>query len=513
MRSRTGSKSLKAAANSHRGERRLPQRFRSGRGAARSVRFVACLVALLAGCVAPSAPPAAPLPDAASLAAAIGEPVQMDHNHTDAAEHTGKHGLSLVNWSALIPQELGKEGFAGLRLVGDLAFLATDGDHAGFLIVNVSDPAAPKLVAQYATPGGASQEAVPTPDGNWVFLNLQRQPAAQQVLAAPLAGDGMGIQIVDTHDKAHPTLAAFVPVEVQGSHVMFFGEWRGKQYLIYNGQPAREGLPTGQVYTEPVGNNVKIAQFEVTAAGPVLVPVSTFVLPDALAAQKPGGCFPHDQWAQEHPLTHQWLLYVAFWDCGAVLVDITDPATPTLLHVDDVMAPSTRNNIHFFRPDPSAREGKVVAWSGPEIDLSPGEPGYLRAYDVTKPASFGQIGHWRLPGRVENNQPFLMSPHNFDFRGDLMAVAHYHAGVWVLNVSDPTQPFAVAFYEPHGNESAPFQGQIWRKTPNFPEAYFPNVYDAKWFAARDGQTYLLVSERGSGLYALKLDAELAPMLG
>jgi hypothetical protein len=94
-----------------------------------------------------------------------------------------------------------------------------------------------------------------------------------------------------------------------------------------------------------------------------------------------------------------------------------------------------------------------------------------------------------------------------------MSVAHYHAGVWILNVSDPAKPYAVAFYEPHGNETTPFVGQIWRKTPNFPEAYFPNVYDAKWFTSpTDHKPYLLVSERGSGLYVLSLDDALVPML-
>jgi hypothetical protein len=471
------------------------------------------LAILVAGCVsAPRAPPVAPQ-SASGFADAIGEPIEMKHNHTDASLHTAKYGISLVNWSPLIPQEIGKEGFAGLRIVGDLAYIGTDGDHAGFLIVNVSDPAHPRLVAQYSTPGGASQEAVPTPEGDYVFMNLQRQPGAMDVVGNPTAGDGLGIQIVDVRDKAHPKLAAFVPVEVLGSHVMFYTEWQGNRYLIYNGQPDRQALPTGGVYTPPPGNNVKIAQLVETPAGPTLLTVGTFALPASFTAVEPDGCFPHDQWAQEHPLTHQLLLYVAYWDCGAVIVDITNPANPTLLHVDDVMAPSTRNDIHFFRPDPTSRSGKVIAWSGPEISLSPGEPGYLRAYDVTDPTAFKQIGNWRLPGFVENSEPFLMSPHNFAFAGDLMAVAHYHAGVWVLNVSDPAKPYAVAFYEPHGNETSPFQGQIWRKTPNFPEAYFPNVYDAKWFTSpTDGQTYLLVSERGSGLYVLKLDDALTPML-
>lgn len=459
---------------------------------------------LLAGCALPAAPDG-PVRTPEELAALIGEPVEQLHDHTDASLHTAGFGMRLVSWSPLIPEEFGEEGFAALRRVGDLVFIGTDGAHAGFLIVDVSDPTRPQLVSQYSTPGGASQEAVPTWDGDWVFLNLQRQPTPAEIAADPSRGTGYGIQIVDTRDKAAPRFESFVPVEVRGTHVMMYTEWRGTPYLIYNGQPDRRELPTGETYTTPAGNAVHIAEFVEVGGKRTLQPVGQFVLEESLSARTSQGCFPHDQWAEVHPTTGQLLLYVAYWDCGAVIVDISDPARPMLLHVDNELEPSTRARIHFFRPDPTPRGGKIVAWSGPEIDVSPGEPGYLRAYDVSDPTAFGQIGHWRLPGVVENDQPFLFSPHNFDFRGDLMAVAHYHAGVWVLDVSDPTAPYAIAYYMPHGNETQPYEGEIWRKTPNFPEAYFPNVYEVKWYDAADGQTYLLVTERGSGLYVLQLN--------
>ena len=445
-------------------------------------------------------------PDA--VAALIGEPIEQLHDHTDASLHVGAHGMALVNWSPLIPEELGREGFAGMRIVEDHAFVATDGEHAGFVVVDVSDPRAPRVVSQYVTPGGASQEAVPSWDGDWVFLNLQRAPAAADLLADPARGTGTGIQIVDVSDKANPRFESFFPVEVVGTHVMFYTQWQGKEYLIFNGQPLRQGLPTGDVYTPPPGNSVKIAEVVDVAGTRTLRVVGEFRFAEKLLATTSQGCFPHDQWAEEHPLTGQLLLYVAYWDCGAVVVDISDPAMPVLLAYDDAMEPSTRNRIHFFRPEPQPRGDRLYAFSGPEIDLSPGEPGYVRAYDVTDPAAFSQVGWWRLPGEVENDKPFLFTPHNFDYHPtrDLLAVAHYHAGVWVLDISDPTSPRHVAYYLPHGNETQPFQGEVWRKTPNFPEAYFPNVYEVKWHVSpTDGETYLLATERGSGLYVMRLD--------
>ena len=462
---------------------------------ARRLLFIALV---LGGCV--SAPAATLPPTVEDLVARIGEPIEQLHDHTDPALHTSSFGLRLVNWSPLIPDELGTEGFAGMRIVDDVAYIATDGAHAGFLMVDVSDPRAPVLLSQYSTPGGASQEAVPSWDGNWVFLNLQRRPDPMDILADPLRGTGTGIQIVDVADKTAPRFESFVPVEIQGTHVMMYFEWQGAQYLVYNGQPTRQGLPTGDTYTPPPGNEVKIAQFVDVGGTRTLRPVGTFRYNGAATAMTSQGCFPHDQWVEEHPATGQLLMYVSHWDCGAITVDISDPANPVMLDLDATMEPSTRNRIHFFRPDPTARDGRTIAWSGPEIDISPGEPGYMRAYDVTDPTAIQQIGWWRLPGHVENDKPFLFSPHNFDFQGDLMALAHYHAGVWVLNVSDPEAPHAVAYYLPHGAEDHPYDGpEVWRKTPNFPEPYFPNVYEVKWHRG-----HLLATERGSGLYVLEL---------
>lgn len=478
---------------------------RKALGAARPVRLVRAprllLVALaVAGCVAGPSAPSQTASTPEELGVAIGEPIEQLHDHTDPALHTSSYGLRLVDWEPLIPEELGTEGFAGMRIVDDVAYIGTDGAHAGFVMVDVSDPRSPKLLSQYTTPGGASQEAVPSWDGDWVFLNLQRRPEPTDILADPLRGTGTGIQIVDVSDKTAPAFESFFPVELQGTHVMMYFEWQGAKYLVYNGQPTRQALPTGDTYTPRPGNDIKIAEFVDLAGTMTLRPVGTFHYTGADTAMVSQGCFPHDQYVEEHPLTGQLLLYVAHWDCGVLILDISDPTMPVQLGMDAQIEPSTMARFHYFRPDPTPRGDRIIAWSGPEIDISPGEPGYVRAHDVTDPTDIKQIGWWRLPGVVENDKPFLMSPHNFDFNGDLMALAHYHAGVWVLNVSDPTAPYAVAYYQPHGEEEKPYDGpEVWRKTPNFPEPYFPNVYEAKWHRG-----YLLVTERGSGLYVLEL---------
>ncbi|MHB8606146.1 MAG: hypothetical protein ACYDCK_12920, partial [Thermoplasmatota archaeon] len=261
------------------------------------------VVLLVAGCLAPKTTLPSNVPDAAALAAAIGEPIVQVHEHTNGSLHTGAVNIKMDAWAPLIPKEFGTEGFAGFWLWDHYAFVATDGAHAGFVIVDVADPTHPKVVSQYVTPGGASQEVRVTPDGKWAFMNLQRQPSAMDLVADPSRGDGLGIQVVDVSDKAHPRFESFYPVQALGSHTMFYQEIGGTPYLFYTEQATRQGLPTGEVYTEPVGNAIGIAKFTTDPSGKhVLVPAAEWRLTDSLTAQSPQGCFPHDMWAAENPI-------------------------------------------------------------------------------------------------------------------------------------------------------------------------------------------------------------------
>ncbi|HWG91613.1 MAG TPA: hypothetical protein VNZ52_12260, partial [Candidatus Thermoplasmatota archaeon] len=420
----------------------------------RALSLLVLAALVVGGCLSATTTPEAPGLPTVTLEP-IGTPIVQDHDHFNASEHTASANLRFVAWNPLLPEELGTEGFAGMRIVDHYAYVGTDGAHAGFVIVDLRNITNPTVVSQYVTPGGASQEAVPTWDGKWVFLNLQRQPSATALAGQPDRGTGTGIQIINVEDKANPRFESFFPVEVIGTHVMYYYEMGGKPYLIFNGQPLRQGVPgINQVYTPPPGNVVKIAEFVEVNGVHTLRLVSEYRYTGGVSALTSQGCFPHDMWVEEHPVTKQQVMYVSHWDCGLVTVDVTDPAMPRTLGVYDDMAPSTRNRIHFARPDPVEREGRIIAYSGPEIDESPGEPGYIRAYDITDPAAPNQIAAWRLPGEVENTgHPFLFTPHNFDFpcsripngqglpapespacNGDRMAIAHYHAGVWVLNI-------------------------------------------------------------------------------
>ncbi len=471
--------------------------------------FVATAFAGCAGAPAPTAevdPQLTPdgLIDTAAIAALIGEPIVMDHDHNNAFEHQGKHNIAQAGYSDL-GVTIGDNGFANFVIHDDddetLAFVAIDGDSTGgFAIVDIADPANMTVLGKYWIQGNSIQEVRVTPDGDFAVMNVQALPGA----ATPgRLADGEGakdctvcIHVVDVRDRSDPVFVSAMPVELLGTHNFDFAVIGGQLYLFYVGQPLYNPYP------DP-GNHVYIARFERTAAGAYLVPVSDFAYNpvDPVPGQRADRIFPHDVLVQDHPDGRK-LAYVSSWDGGAAIFDVSDPLQPTFLAIEQTRAPSDALAIHWIMQEQTARaDGKVYAWSAPEIGVLTTGSGVIRAYDVTDPQKPMQVGTWGLPGNVTIEGGYRMSPHTAvpDMATGLLAVSHYHAGMWLLDITDPTEPKHVAYYLPTGPEEAPISGPYWWKKPNFsPDGYGPNVYMTRF---HDGMIWM--TDRGTGLYALE----------
>lgn len=453
--------------------------------------------------------PAAETRDGAILhdvvAANIGTPIEMEHDHNDALLHTGSHNIDFVGYSAL-GVTLGENGFANFALHEEpdgslLAFMASDGDdRGGFVIADVSDPTDMRPLGSWWMDGNNVQEVRVTPDGDFAVLNVQAIPDPGYFTTPDgLADCGVCILVFDVRDRTAPRLASTLPVELLGTHNMEFHTIGGQLYLFYVGQPLAGTNP------DPPGNRVGIARFVQAATGDAyLLPVGTF-LHDT--TNDDGRSFPHDVLLATHPVTGQEIAYVSYWQGGAITFDVSMPeGVPQEIGRTADPEPSSALAIHWLMQEPQVRrDGRVIAWSAPEIGSLDDGTGVVRAYDVTDPTTLVQIGTWELPGENLSisgaGGAYILSPHIAmpDQDTGLLAVGHYHAGVWVLDISDPSQPRALGYYLPHGDEAEPYTGEIWWKKPNFnPTGYLPNVYMARW---HDG--LLWVSERGTGLYALR----------
>ncbi len=431
----------------------------------------------------------------------IGAPIEMDHDHNDANLHTQSFNIDFVAWSSL-GVTLGENGFANFVLheAGDktLAFVAIDGDDdGGFNIADITDPLNIKPLGSYRAPGSGFQEVRVTPDGRHAVLNVQQRPGAE-------APDGLGacsvcIHVVNVEDPTQPMLDSVLPVEVQGTHNMDIVVYGSDVYLFYVGQPLNNAPP---------GNRLGVARFVEDAVGMRLVPVGSFAHPALLDT---GRSFPHDVLVQAHPDGRR-IAYVSHWDGGIATFDATNPLAVTPLGNNKEQTPSAALAIHWTMQEPVARaDGRTIAWSAPEIGSLDSGSGVIRSYDATDPAALRQLATWEVPGNISIEDRFIMSPHTTipDMERGLLAVAHYHAGVWVLDIADPENPRALGYYIPHGDPSAPYNESIWWKKPNFsPDGFLPNAYMARW---HDG--LLWVTERGTGLYALEYTGPIPGKIG
>ncbi len=462
------------------------------------MRLIAFLLVstALVGCVDPDANGA--------VADLIGTPIVIDHDHNDHSLHTASHGIDFVSWSSL-DVTLGDNGYANFVFWADeeagedLAFVAIDGDdEGGFVIADVSNPRDVRVLSKTFIDGNSFQEVRVTPDGRYAVLNVQDIPEAGRLTSPDGAADcSICLHFWDISDRTSPRHAGAVPVELLGSHNMDFWQYDDGLYLFYVGQPLYFGSEARNPFP---GNHVNVARVVESAGQISLVDVAELRLPEAYLDTERS--FPHDVLVQQHP-DGRLLAYVSHWQGGAVVFDVSNLAGSTIgpISVVDDPAPSEVSNIHWVMQEPRARaDGRVIAWSAPEIGALESGSGVIRAYDVTDPGAMRQLGTWALPGEVTIPDRFIFSGHTTvpDMDRGLLAVAHYHAGVWILDITDPFTPTATAFYLPHGDPDTPYDGPIWWKKPNFsPDGYGPNVYQARW-----KDDLLWVTDRGTGFYVL-----------
>ncbi len=455
-------------------------------------------VVSLAGCLV--GPPDLAAESLAVEAAALDLLVQ-DHDHYGPG-HGGSRNLELVGRhngadDSGDPDAIASGAFyTELALRGDTLLMARSGSLGGFVIINVANPEHPRLVGSFDGLPGADVEF--TDDGRWALFASQRNTPEQIVAAAsaggaapppPGAAAARGISIVDLTDAHAPALAAFVPLPVNGPHTLTYHRHNdGQAYLVvctYDLLTGADGSITG---TLPVTQRVivyRVQEPPLDAGLPIgLAPVSTY---QVLGSAPPGRLYlPHDTSVQVHPTTGQTLLYIAYWDKGVRIVDFSDPANLRDIGTWNDFGPSSRGNIHLARPFDAPIGGRHVTVAEPEI-IAADETGYLAFIDTSDPLKPATLGRWTLPGDLIV-QALEFSPHNFDTWDGRVALAHNHAGLWVIGAgttADLATPKSLGFY-----------------LPDLPRADSPRPQPYFWGVVERGGLLYAVDE-ATGLHILR----------
>lgn len=448
----------------------------------RGVTFLTILLsaAVFAGCIGDEGD--VDLPDDVPAfdveAYALPRLVQGHDHETDHAEHAGRVGLDVLS-VATGPDAAQGAGYGELVVKGDFAYLAISksagnvdpAGFGGFFILDVSDPAAPQTLGFWE--GQPLGDLEVTDDGAFAFAPTQRNGYPYSY-ALDVPADGLlprGAAIVDVSDKANPTTVGYAPLPPNGPHTVNYFQMPDGRELLF--AATYDILFTA--YPENVGQNTatqKVVIYEfVRTPEPHLVPLSVFqiVKPDEGDDQY----LPHDATAHIDPATGRVIMDIAYWDLGLVTVDITDPSDPQELGRFSDVAPSQYVHTHLVRVFPGTIDGRVVGLLEPEIPTGD-DSGTFTFVDLTDPAAPKKLGTWMAPGELIVDIPFKFSPHNFDLvcGGDgqvtgrqvdygapcadpQVVLSHNHAGLWVLDAADPTQPVARAFYFPEKTEDGP----------------------------------------------------------
>ncbi|HET6398868.1 MAG TPA: hypothetical protein VFH47_04880 [Candidatus Thermoplasmatota archaeon] len=414
--------------------------------------------------------------------------VDPDHaGHSLPELHTAGHGLRQVGHASV--QDLLPLGVRGsitqVDVQGDLAVVSGMQGGLAFVVADVSDPARPTPLGWYPSAADGWTARL-SDDGRYVFYGCQvlgalgdpvgqvrgtcEEPAA---LRAPASDNPSGIVAVDVGDPRQPRFVDFLPAE--GSHNIQVATIDGTDYVFTS--------------------SVAILAFD-REAGKL-----------RQVAEVPGR---HDVTVARHPTTEVPYLFTG---TGELAVwDVRDPARP--VQVFEGQGDEGWRGWHDQVLVPGLLEGRWIALLAGEslaavatpADES-GLPDALFVVDVTDPGSPELLGTWKPP--YDPQLPWVGYQYSIHemaaTRHGQVAIAWYHAGVWVVDVGTRERqaaPLTLAAFQPHMPMTA-MPPSTFAQTP---VPYVPFVWGAAWHHSG----HLVVPDMHTGLYVLEPEWGLWP---
>ncbi len=514
--------------------------------------MIPCLVALslvgLAGCLGSNSPGASSAPDDGTSLSF--DPLWYEkaltggdgHDHADFQAHAelSTPNFDILGWDPLITEYGTSPGGVNCgdaaqtqdgRRIG--AVQADDG--AGIVLSDLTDPAAPVFLGELYLTGTNIYDVAVTNDAEHLAIvtwsaDTDRVPMpawASQIQAGTGAlpadagraesrnGHGffidacgghhpvtssvqdpiprpVSVLLVDIADPASPVIVDQKPIQGLG-HGVFTTDIAGQEWVLTITENLMEGARFFTLF--------EIVQDE--SLGDRLDPVSVFQ--DALSPDHVVSAVGHsDGWLDLHPVTGE---ITGYFVAGTkmLLVDYSDPRLPTLLgswsDVPEQLAAD--HNLHSIHTEDFLRGDRHYTFLGPEngpMDETP--TGVVWVIDTTDPTQPFEVAAWTLPYDVDWSGASY-SPHYLTVVNDTLFVAMYHGGIWAVDVSNialgtPEAPVllpSIGAFLPANEPPARPEGSRYSHTA-------PHIFEV--FAFPDGS--LATFETNSGVYTFRFDA-------
>lgn len=417
----------------------------------------------------------------------------------------------------LIPE---RSGFnSNIAVNGDHVYLGSGGwgdicPGTGVRVIDVSDPARPEVVADFAGadefPGTAissvSVERVATQEFQVVLAVVALQ-LCDESRTARVAGRFAGLAVYDVGVPTNPVLLSTVHSGDHtggASHVDLIAD--GDRLLAAATVPQSlldhpDSLGDVRIYDlTQVFDIEELADWDVRRDGPSLLAetLRTLVGDRSLAGQSAS-------WADPHHLV------VSHAAAGLVTVDVSDARSPIY-----VGSTATQETYGYLFGPRSKVVGDLFVGDGwrfgdsllvqndhrlqPTIgpDGEPASWGRQRLFDLTDEANPRPVSTIGTPGRdLDNASPFdgIYSPRASTRFGDsFQLVAWLSDGVRIIDLKDPSKPREVAYFVPPSRPDP----QGWWAAPDG-----TREFALAWDIATDGELVYL-SDVNSGLWIFRV---------
>lgn len=392
---------------------------------------------LAAGCIGADDDPIDPAQDEAPNASQMPDALQALQNGEESAN---LERLSL--WDDGNGQEIDP--------AGELLYVSR-GDHVA--ILDVTDPNDPTTLATIDDVP-SSLDVKLSDDHAYAFI-------ADDTVASEEPQGGMdpftgGLYVYDVSDPTDPQRVTHEPI----------GNSRGPHMVTYFDVPNH-----GEHLFSAAGDAVVIHTFDRDAG--TLEETARYEPgqleqnrdPQAIDAYYNTRAWLHDMFVMAEPDGSTYM-YVAAWDAGLRIVDVTDPSQPEELGSWSDYTDEEAGNLHTVTTEWIG--DKRITVGTPEIGFAVvggtlyatgDERNHVYVWDTTDPTEPELITRWVNPvaettgrttiatGELPNEQH--SSPHNVQLEEGIAYIAHYNLGVWVIDLrtaDDRADPPVLAYH-------------------------------------------------------------------
>ena len=352
----------------------------------------------------------------------------------------------------------------------------TDCPAQGVRVYDLANPRRPRHVATFAARTSAPELA-----GTWTEKTIVRRvktPGFAGVLAVTsvqACGDGFGgFGLYDVTRPAHPRLLSLVRTEPRGSHEIWLAAARGNAW-VYTAEGVNEYELTPDAYG-----------FHIYDVSRPRAPVEVGGWSACRTLHKCTGLNGKPRTLVHSVITNAAATraYLAYWDLGTVILDVSDPARPRYLG----RTPPGQGQVHS---DWLAAHGKVL------LETHEIAHGRATVWDVYRPARPRKLSEIRLPrglrpgGSYPNFYGLADSVHDPKVDGKLGYFSWYAYGVLLFDLSHPSRPRFLTRFRPPSERDE--HGLL---CPG-------QACTADWSAVPRPH-YVLASDLNSGLWILRL---------